>query len=130
MNKELRELQKQFMPEDTKAGLIQSFLDDFSGTQVCSKLIYAEALNRKVIYHLKNGEQVKSTERFSSVCDTLMQYPEFILPHRSLLVNMNYIRSITTADMRLINGRTIPLAQRRVSEIKKQYLAFQMEEFF
>ena len=45
MNKELRELQKQFMPEDTKAGLIQAFLDDFSGTQVCSKQIYAEALN-------------------------------------------------------------------------------------
>ena len=33
------------MPEDTKAGLIQSFLDNFGGTQVCSKLIYAEALN-------------------------------------------------------------------------------------
>ena len=45
MNKELRELQKQFMPEDTKAGMIQSFLDNYSGTQVCSKLIYAEALN-------------------------------------------------------------------------------------
>ena len=43
--KELKELQKQFMPEDTKAGLIQSFLDNFKGTQVCSKLIYAEALN-------------------------------------------------------------------------------------
>ena len=45
MDKELRELQKQFMPEDTKAGLIQSFLDNYNGTQVCSKLIYAEALN-------------------------------------------------------------------------------------
>ena len=45
MNKELRELQKQFMPEDTKAWLIQSFLDDYNGTQVCSKLIYAEAPN-------------------------------------------------------------------------------------
>ena len=45
MDQELRELQKQFMPEDTKAGLIQSFLDNFGGTQVCSKLIYAEALN-------------------------------------------------------------------------------------
>ena len=33
------------MPEDTKAGLIQAFLDNFSGTQVCSKQIYAEALN-------------------------------------------------------------------------------------
>ena len=29
MEKELRELQKEFMPEDTKAGLIQSFLDNF-----------------------------------------------------------------------------------------------------
>lgn len=44
MNMELKELQKQFMPEDTKAGLIQSFLDNYNGTQVCSKLIYAEAL--------------------------------------------------------------------------------------
>ena len=45
MDRELRELQKQFMPEDTKAGLIQSFLDNYNGTQVCSKLIFAEALN-------------------------------------------------------------------------------------
>ena len=45
MDRELRELQKQFMPEDTKVGLIQFFLDSFGGTQVCSKLIYAEALN-------------------------------------------------------------------------------------
>ena len=45
MAKELRELQRQFMPEDTKAGRIQSFLNNFSGTQACSKLIYAEALN-------------------------------------------------------------------------------------
>ena len=33
------------MTEDTKAGLIQAFLDNFSGTQVCSKQVYAEALN-------------------------------------------------------------------------------------
>jgi len=45
MEKELRELQKQFMPEDTKAGLIQSFLDEYKGSQVCSKQLYTEALN-------------------------------------------------------------------------------------
>ena len=45
MNTELKVLQRQFMPEDTKAGLIQSFLDNYSGTQVCSKLIDTEALN-------------------------------------------------------------------------------------
>ena len=93
-----------------------------------SGLIYVEALNRKVIYYLKNGEQITTAERFSSVSDILMQNSEFILPHRSFLVNMNYIRSITTTDMHLQNNKIIPLAQRRVADIKKHYLAFQMEE--
>ncbi len=93
-----------------------------------SGLIYVEAMNRKVIYYLKNGEQITTAERFSSVCDILMQNSEFILPHRSFLVNMNYIRSITTTDMHLQNNKIIPLAQRRVADIKKHYLAFQMEE--
>jgi DNA-binding LytR/AlgR family response regulator len=47
-------------------------------------------------------------EKFASVCDQLLQHPEFLLAHRSFLVNMNYIR--------------------RISEIKRLYLAFQMEE--
>ena len=33
------------MTEDTKARTDPVFLDNFKGTQVCSKLIYAEALN-------------------------------------------------------------------------------------
>lgn len=93
-----------------------------------SGLIYVEAMNRKVIYYLKSGEQITTAERFSSICDMLMQNSEFILPHRSFLVNMNYIRSITTTDMHLQNNKIIPLAQRRVADIKKHYLAFQMEE--
>ena len=45
MNKELRELQKQFMPEDTKAGMIQAYLDRYTGSAVCSKQLFKEALN-------------------------------------------------------------------------------------
>ena len=46
MNEQLVLLQKQFMPEDTKVGVIQAFLDDFDGDMVCSKLLYHEALGR------------------------------------------------------------------------------------
>ncbi len=46
MSAHLVELQKQFMPEDTKVGVIQAFLDDFSGDMVCSKLLYHEALGK------------------------------------------------------------------------------------
>lgn len=91
-------------------------------------IVYAEALNRKVILYLKNNEQVVSTDVFSSVCDTLTAHKEFTLPHRSFIVNMNYIRTIDTEKILLNNNKTIPVAQRRVSDIKKQYLEFQMEE--
>ena len=93
-----------------------------------SEIVYVEALNRKVIYYLKNNEQIVCADKFSSVCDFLLQHPEFILAHRSFLVNMNFIRSIGATDMYLQDGKHIPLAQRRVAEIKKLYLAFQMEE--
>ena len=46
MNEQLVLLQKQFMPEDTKGGVIQAFLDDFNGDMVCSKLLHHEALGR------------------------------------------------------------------------------------
>ena len=41
----LKEHQKNFMPEDTKAGMIQAFLDSYTGDTVCSKQLYKEALN-------------------------------------------------------------------------------------
>lgn len=93
-----------------------------------SDIIYAEALNRKVIIYLKSGEQIVSTDVFSSICDTLTAHNEFLLPHRSFIVNMNYIKTINTTEIKLTNNNAVPLAQRRVSEIKKQYLTFQMEE--
>lgn len=93
-----------------------------------SGVMYVEAQGRKVIYYLVNGEEIICTDRFSSVCEQLLPYREFILVHRSFLVNMNYIRVIRNTDLQMQNGTTLPLAQRRVTEIRKHYLAFQMEE--
>lgn len=39
-------MQKEFMPEDTKVGIIQAWLDGYEGDYVCSRMIYVEAFNR------------------------------------------------------------------------------------
>ncbi len=44
MNRQLIEHQKNFMPEDTKAGQIIAFLDNYKGDMVCSKQLFCEAL--------------------------------------------------------------------------------------
>ena len=45
MVRHLKEHQRDFMPEDTKAGMILAYLDRYTGDTVCSKQLYKEALN-------------------------------------------------------------------------------------
>ena len=102
---------------------------DIQGIQkiLLSNLVYAEAMGRKVLYHLASGRTVECSSRFSEVCDTLLEYHFFIKPHRSYVVNMNYINTIENTEITLQILDIIPIAQGKSKEIKDGYLAFQME---
>lgn len=92
-----------------------------------SNLVYAEAMGRKVLYHLASGRTLECSSRFSEVCNTLLEYHFFLKPHRSYVVNMNYINTIETTEITLQIPDTIPIAQGKSKEIKDYYLSFQME---
>ena len=42
----VKTLQKEFMPEDTQTGLIQTFLDRYEGDYVCTTIIYQEVFHQ------------------------------------------------------------------------------------
>ena len=44
LESEIRSRQKQFMQEDVNAGLILAFMQDYTGSKVCSKQLFKEAL--------------------------------------------------------------------------------------
>jgi DNA-binding LytR/AlgR family response regulator len=92
-----------------------------------SNLVFIEVIGRNVFYYLRSGKVIECTESFSSVCDTLMKYGCFIKPHRSYLVNMQYVDTIENRQIVLQNLSTVPVAQGKVREIKVQYLNYQME---
>lgn len=93
-----------------------------------SNLIFAEVIGRNVFYHLRSGKVIECTEAFSTVCETLMKYGCFIKPHRSFLVNMQYVDTIENHQIILQTLSAIPVAQGKARELKKQYLDYQMEE--
>jgi len=93
-----------------------------------SNLTFVEVTGRNVLYHLHSGKIIKCTESFSSVCDTLLKYKCFIKPHRSYLVNMQYVDTIENHQITLQTLSSIPIAQGKTKEIKQQYLNYQMEE--
>lgn len=59
----MEKLQRDFMPEDSKAGIIQSFLDEYPGQFVCSILLFREALK-------KTFDEPKSWE-LRDICDIM-----------------------------------------------------------
>lgn len=92
-----------------------------------SNLAFAEVIGRNVLYHLRSGKVVECTEPFSSVCDSLLKYGCFIKPHRSFLVNMQYVDTIENHQITLQTLSAVPVAQGKAKEIKQQYLNYQME---
>lgn len=93
-----------------------------------SNLAFAEVIGRNVLYHLRSGKVIECTEAFSSVCDNLMKYGCFVKPHRSYLVNMQYVDTIENYQIILQTLSAVPIAQGRAKEMKEKYLAYQMEE--
>lgn len=92
-----------------------------------SNLAFAEVVGRNVLYHLRSGKVIECTEAFSPVCDNLMKYGCFIKPHRSYLVNMQYVDTIQNHQITLQTLSSVPVAQGKAKEIKQQYLNYQME---
>jgi DNA-binding LytR/AlgR family response regulator len=92
-----------------------------------SNLVFAEVIGRNVLYHLRSGKVIECKEPFSSVCDNLLKYGCFIKPHRSYIVNMQYVDTIEKHQITLQTLSSIPVAQGKAREIKQLYLNYQME---
>ena len=92
-----------------------------------SNLVFAEVIGRNVLYHLRSGKVIECTEYFSDVCDNLLSYGCFIKPHRSYVVNMQYVNTIESHHITLQTLSSVPIAQGKTKEVKQQYLNYQME---
>ncbi len=77
MEEYLKEMQKQFMPEDTKVGIIQAWLDDCTNEYVCSEMIYREALRHE--YEEPKQWEIKE---INSIMNTCIEGWEKISSHR------------------------------------------------
>ncbi len=90
-------------------------------------LVFVEVIGRNVLYHLRSGKVIECMEPFSAVCESLLKYGCFIKPHRSFLVNMQYVDTIENHQITLQTLSAVPVAQGKATEMKQQYLNYQME---
>ena len=88
------------------------------------QLEYCEVLGRKLLFHLENGAVLESAGSLDDLAGQLMQYSNFFRPHRSFLVNMEYIQNISSRSIKMVNEAEIPIPHGKCSEIKNTYMEY------
>lgn len=76
-----------------------------------SDIEYAEARNKHVIFHLRDGRDIEALEPFRSIEDRLAQNATFFKCHRSYQVNLRNIDHFNRTEIVMRSGACIPLAR-------------------
>lgn len=88
------------------------------------KLEYCEVINRKIILHLSNGEECECNLRMNELEEKLKNFEMFLKPHRSFLINMDYIQTMTTHSIIMECGMKIPVPREKYAQIKQAYMEY------
>ena len=91
------------------------------------QLEYCEVIGRTLMFHMAGGRILEGTGSLDRLCSELTDYTCFLRPHRSFLINMEYIRGISYRGIRMASSADIPIPHGKLSEIKSRYLEYAFE---
>lgn len=85
-------------------------------------IIYAETWDRGVRLTLRGG-QADAGVKISDLAAMLPQR-QFVLCHRTVLVNLAYVQSIRYCELELKSGKVLPVSKYRQAEIRRRLMRF------
>ena len=83
------------------------------GTQILfsvNDIVYLEIFQHLVVFHLKNGKQIETRGTLSEFLKKLPS-SKFAQPHKSFLVNLDYIDRLSKTEIKMTNGDLIPIGR-------------------
>lgn len=76
---------------------------------------------------MKNGEIPKTPGKMRHLELDILIEKQFIKPHRSYIVNLNFIKKISPKGITITNGDNIPISRNSYKDIKKAYIDYSFE---
>lgn len=93
-----------------------------------SRLEFAEVIGRAILYHLTDGSVIEAIGSMNELEKELLSNPCFIKTHRSYIINMEQIDTISQREIKMQSHALVPLAKANYSTVKSAYIAFAFEE--
>lgn len=129
----LRYLQKPLLPElffeamdaalaDVRANRVCFLGDDTTIAIPFREIRYIEMFGHYAVIHTEYKEfRVRSTLKD---INAILPHGYFAVPHKSIIVSFNHIRSATSSEVILDNGERIPISRRRQQEFNMAFCQF------
>lgn len=91
------------------------------------QLEYCEVIHRTLFLHLSSGKVLESIGSLDELSKQLNPYGCFLRPHRSFLINLDYVQNLSYHAITMSCLTEIPIPRGKYQEIKDAYLecAFQ-----
>lgn len=92
-------------------------------------IIFVEATNRQIVFNMKDGRSIATKDTLINMQEILLKYPAFFKPHRSYIINMQYVEHFNSKEISMKNSQAlIPIARGLDKEFKDQYFKFMFSE--
>lgn len=89
---------------------------------------YAEAQNKRVVFHLRTGREVDTPEPLYSLEDKLVSEDGFFKCHRSYLVYLPNVDHFNSTEIIMRSGRCVPIARGYAKAFQEAYFAQMFRE--
>lgn len=92
------------------------------------RLEYCEVLHRTLFLHLRSGAVLESTGSLDELHRQLQARGSFLRPHRSYLINLDCVQTLSPRSVIMLSGAEIPLPRGKYNEVKDAFLAHAFRE--
>ena len=110
-----------FTPEQPKISIVSNYTNiDI----IHDDIIYISVENKITTFYLKNGSIIDSRMPIHQIMQLLSDAQEFILCHRSTVINMKNILRLTETTVYMVNDTAVHISPRRYAELKRCYMTW------
>ncbi len=111
----------QYIVLKARTGLFKVFLHE---------LIYLEVIGRTIYFHQKSGITIESISTMSQIEAVLLKDKRFIKPHRSYIINLDFVKNLSQDGFTTTSGLFIPVSRNAFKDVKQKYInySFQAED--
>jgi len=89
-----------------------------------SQIEYCEVIHRTIFIHLTSGKVLETMGSLDDLSRSLLQGGCFLRPHRSYLVNLEHVQSLSYHAITMTSLATIPIPRGKYHEVKDAYLEY------